>query len=211
MGTWNNRLNKAMALRGVNNAGLAEKTGVSAPTVSDWTSGVIKNLKADNALKIAAALKVCPDWLVNGKGPMDESDPPNTEPGPPIYRDVPLISWVHAGEPREAVDPLHPEDAEERIPSPVRVNPSSYALRVRGDSMAPDYPNGMVIIVEPDVDWTSGQHIIAKNGEGEAVFRKISREAGEWMMVPLNSHYPPRPLGEYHVIGVVRAGVILAP
>lgn len=204
---------------GGNVAAFARAIGKAGPQVHQWLSGH-RLFGDDGARHVELTLKLPMGYF--DKNPEETarilSDPdaalvaPNVEPGPTLYGPVPLISWVHAGDPAEAIDPLQPGEAEDWIPSLWRVSRHAYALRVRGDSMMPTYAPGAIIIVEPEDDWRDGQHVIAKNGDGEAVFRKLVKEGGDWWLVPLNPAYnPPRLLGDYHVVGVVRGGIIQAP
>lgn len=72
MKNWNERLTYARELRGLNKSELAKGVFVSSPTVTDWESGEIKKLEADNLLKICDFLNISAKWLLFGKGEMDE-------------------------------------------------------------------------------------------------------------------------------------------
>lgn len=127
----------------------------------------------------------------------------NLRPGPKVRGEVPLISFVQAGEWREAIDNYSPGNGERMIPVTVPVGRHTFALRVTGDSMEPEFVEGEIIIVEPDLDAVHKDFVIAKNG-GDATFKQLWKEAGEWMLKPLNERYPIKPLGDSHIIGVVR-------
>lgn len=77
MDTWNARITIARNAKGWTKSKLASEVGVSNPTVSDWESGEIKKIEADNLLKICDALQIRPRWLQYGEGSMNEmySDP----------------------------------------------------------------------------------------------------------------------------------------
>jgi transcriptional regulator with XRE-family HTH domain len=70
---WNRRITEAREARSMSKAELARACNVSAPTVTDWESGKIKNLDAANMLTICEVLGVEPRWLVwgfeSGKSP----------------------------------------------------------------------------------------------------------------------------------------------
>lgn len=68
MKTWNERLKSARHAAGYKQIDLARAVGVSSATVSDWEGGVIKNLEAENLLKICEYLNLSPTWLQFGKG-----------------------------------------------------------------------------------------------------------------------------------------------
>lgn len=70
MKTWNERLQHAIKLSDMNKGQFAKAVKVSSPTVTDWTKGEIKELKAENASKIADVLGIRIDWLLFGKGDM---------------------------------------------------------------------------------------------------------------------------------------------
>jgi len=132
----------------------------------------------------------------------------NFEQAPGLRGRVPLISFVQAGDFVEVVDNFHPGDGEDWIDVTCPVNRHTFALRVVGDSMEPQFPAGMVIIVEPDMAAEPGNFVIAKNGD-EATFKQLIRDGGDWYLKPVNPRYPIKPLGEARIIGVVRQATIV--
>lgn len=134
----------------------------------------------------------------------------NTEPGPDLRGKVPLISWVRAGEWCEASDPFQPGDAERWMDCPVSHSSSTFALRVRGDSMtAPHgnsrtYPEGCIIFVDPERKTpVNGDRIVAcLEGSHEVTFKVYKNEDGRQWLQPLNpSHEPIR--AAFKVLGTV--------
>lgn len=84
-----------------------------------------------------------------------------------------------------------------------------YALRVIGDSMAPEFLDGHIIIVEPALFALSGQFVVADH-EGETHFRQYVVEEGRRYLKALNAGYPAIAIRDpgFRVRGVVvqRAG-----
>ncbi len=132
----------------------------------------------------------------------DEQPPENVAGG---LRRVPVISWVQAGAMTPVTDIYAPGYAEEWVETPVPAKRHTYALRVRGDSMEPTFPDGHIIIVDPDLDPMPGDYVIARNGDGEATFKQLIKDGSDWYLKPVNPRYPVKPLGEATIIGVVRA------
>jgi SOS-response transcriptional repressor LexA len=74
--------------------------------------------------------------------------------------------------------------------------PTEIALRIKGDSMAPEFREGDVIIVDPAIVPSPGDFVVGRNGSHEATFKKFrprgidasGREVFE--LVPLNDDYP---------------------
>lgn len=128
----------------------------------------------------------------------------NVSPGPAMGGKVPVISWVRAGDFAEAVDTGEAEDWVE-VTVPVRKH--TFALRVEGDSMEPDFPPGTLLIVEPEMEPQPNDFVIAKNG-GDATFKQLVKDGPDWYLKPLNARYPMKQVLEgTHIVGVVRESV----
>lgn len=65
------RLSQAMDASGISQARLAERTGLTAPYISELRKGRKQNPSPEVAGKLAAALGCSPVWLMHGQG-----DPP---------------------------------------------------------------------------------------------------------------------------------------
>lgn len=111
----------------------------------------------------------------------------NFSPGPPILRQIPIISWVRAGSWSEVEDQFHPGDAEDWIYTTATNHPNAFALVVKGDSMLPKFCDGDTIIVDPGREAISGDHVIAKNGDGEATFKQLIIDGRNVYLRPLNT------------------------
>lgn len=69
------RLRHARRERGnMSQAALAKAAGIKQPSVSELESGETKEISGPTLIAIAGALKVRPEWLVNGKGAMNEDE-----------------------------------------------------------------------------------------------------------------------------------------
>ena len=64
----------------------------------------------------------------------------------------------------------------------------SFALLVLGDSMAPEFVEGEVIIVEPDGLASDGAFVVA-HVDGEWTMRQLVADAGRWKLRALNPAY----------------------
>lgn len=79
----------------------------------------------------------------------------------------------------------------------------SFALMVLGDSMAPEFSEGDVIVIEPEGLATDGSFVLANPG-GEWIFRQLVDCDGRWQLRPLNPRYPPVDLDDLSAVrGVV--------
>jgi len=165
----------------------------------DSKTGKPRGMRKTTARSIDLAAGKPQGWLDEDHGDH------NTSAGPDLVGMAPVISWVQAGAHREAIAS---SDAEEWVKTTVTVRPgSTFALRVKGDSMEPVFPSGVIIVVEQDFDPQPGDYVIASNGNNEATFKQLVRDGGDLYLKPLNDRYPVKPLGAAKIVGVVRESI----
>ena len=186
-------------------ADIARATKKTESAVSQWLDGSTKSLRGETAAMLEVATGYRAAWITTGKG-AKKTD--NVQPGPNIKGVVPLISRIQAGSWDDAADPLQPGEAEAWLPCIASHSPSSYALRVSGDSMtAPygrTYPEGSIIFVDPErKSPANGERIVAKlNGSAEVTFKVYKNEDGKQWLQPLNpQHQSIR--DEFSILGTV--------
>lgn len=79
----------------------------------------------------------------------------------------------------------------------------AFALMVLGDSMAPEFVEGEVIVIEPEGLATDGSYVLAQV-DGEWIFRQLARASEGWQLRPLNSAYPTLTIDDLSVVkGVI--------
>jgi SOS-response transcriptional repressor LexA len=211
--TYQQRLNEAMEEAGVGTSALAERLGVSYQAVRKAQDGRTKSLSAANNAAAAAMLGVLPDWLATGAGPKHAAKPTTIEPTPgsdtqgkPFqnvesvglerFRRVPLIGWVQAGMLTEFSDPFPVGIADDYELVDIEYGRRTVALRIKNDSMEPDFREGDIIIVDPDLAPRPGDFVVAKNHVEEATFKKYrprgTAQDGSLVfeLAPLNDDYP---------------------
>ena len=127
-------------------------------------------------------------------------------------RSVPLVGWVSAGHWDQVENPFDPEVAKGLVPVGIKVSDRAYALKVKGDSMTnpigwPSFPEGSTIIVDPIRQYSSGDLVIAQvDDDDEATFKRLVKEAGTMVFVPLNPRYQTITVTKpVHICGVVVA------
>ncbi|KIU35279.1 LexA family protein [Atlantibacter hermannii] len=164
----------------------AELAGIRQQSWQSIEDG--KTLKPRNIIGIAKALKCDPEWLMNGGTFMPLAEVNS--------RRVPLISYIQAGALAEK-SPIEAFDGSlEYILTDLDISEFSFALRIEGDSMEPDFKAGDVIIVDPEIEPTPGEFVVAKNGGEQATFKKYRptytdmKGCQHFELVPLNDDYP---------------------
>lgn len=206
MKTLAERLKFAMANRPeITQKEIAEAAGVKPASVNDWLTGKSKSMRDGVCFHVSQKLGCSPYWLATNRGkPYPENLDMNVIPGPDLRGTVPLISWVQAGNWQEAVDNL-PVGQGERIETTWKVRTHTYALRVKGDSMEPKFPDGCIVIVEPEEDARNGSYVIVRQKGDEATFKQLIHDGSHTWLKPLNPRYPIMPMADDAVIcGVVK-------
>ena len=193
---------------------LAKLVGVNRVTVTGWESGDYKP-GGENLQALAAALECNPKWLVDGKGDPTDNAAPALPPTAHFgIKEIPVLSWVQAGEWTESGSSVTIRDVTEWIFTTAAVSSSAFALRVRGDSMtnptgAPSIPEGSLVVVDPDCmasDDANGKIVVAQLiGSTEATLKKYVVDGPLKYLVPLNPNYRPLEVnGNCKLVGIVR-------
>ena len=127
-------------------------------------------------------------------------------PAPSHSVELPLMGYVAAGEPIEAVE--HAETFS--VPESMLGRARSYVLKVRGDSMIEDcIQDGDFVIVEERTTARNGEMVIAciGDGAGEVTLKRYYRDTTRGMirLQPANAKYDPILVreGEFKIQGVV--------
>jgi DNA polymerase V len=116
-------------------------------------------------------------------------------------------------EPAEPRPPMNDERTPSRRSFPIRVTSAaddgcsgaeSFALMVLGDSMAPEFEHGDIVIIESDGLATDGAYVLAFCDD-DWVFRRLRQRDDGWSLQALNPRYAEIALAD---LGAVR-GVII--
>lgn len=184
--TFQIRLATALRIRNMKPVELHEKTNISESLISKYLSG--NAIARQRKLSILSeALNVNPVWLMGYDVPM-ENNIPTDELGNPVV-DIPLLGNVKAG-----YDYLAQENwvGTVKVETSLVGNGSEYfALEVKGDSMAPVFIEGDIVIIHKQNDCENNQiAIVIVNGE-EGTIKKVRKTDSGIILQPLNPAYAP--------------------
>jgi len=110
-------------------------------------------------------------------------------------RSVPVISYVQAGNFREAIDAYPDGGGFDYIMADQNLGDYAFALEIEGLSMLPRFNPGDRVIIDPDIHPSPGDFVVAKNKESGTTFKKYRpRGVGEngemiFELVPLNEDF----------------------
>lgn len=78
-----------------------------------------------------------------------------------------------------------------------------FALQVIGHSMAPEFAEGEIIVIEPNGALRDGVYVLAQHA-GDWIFRQLRAQGAGWSLHALNPAFPDLPLPDLAAVhGVV--------
>ncbi|TWW38979.1 helix-turn-helix domain-containing protein [Pseudomonas aeruginosa] len=105
---------------------------------------------------------------------------------------VPLISWVTARAMYNTIDSMDKGNAEEWLDSPFSHSKRSFCLRLRGESMLPEYKEGEIILIDPDVIAKHNDDVLAVLPDGMITFRRLQDSYDGQYLLIINPSFPDR-------------------
>lgn len=217
----NERLIEARERAGFDSAADAARSlGIKLPTYYSHENGS-SGLKPAVAAKYARKFKVSLEWLLTGRGDIPAGS--TVLPYESELEGLPLLGNIQAGAWVEAVEA--PEGAGVEMVQVVRdprfPHARQYALKVVGDSMDLDYPDGSVVtcvsFADSGLALTEGMivHVERHQAGGQLVettLKQVQRRNGKIHLVPRSSNPRHRAFaidGESNDTEVICKGVVL--
>ena len=151
------RLKELRKQKNISQVELAKEIGVAQPTLSGWESGRFQ-IDDDNKIKLADFFDVTVDYLMGREAPAVKG-----------VR-IPIFGSVPAGIPLEAIQDI---DGYEEITPALAASGEYFALRIKGDSMAPRICDGDVVIIKKEAAVESGDIAIVLVNGNEATCKEV--------------------------------------
>lgn len=105
-------------------------------------------------------------------------------------RQIPIVGDVAAGGSNLAVDdggyPVGQGFDVIEIPAAQAKDPNAFAVRVRGDSMAPVYKDGDRLLVLPSKTWFPGDDVIVKTAHGKCYLKRARWDGDDLLLESYN-------------------------
>ncbi len=184
------------------------KPGVDKPPTESYINQLLGGHKTSFGEKSAtniAALAGLPENYFDQ--PDDAGGRDELDLSPVKLRMVPFLSsWVRAGEFTQSPSQYSLAEGEELLPSPFYCGKRTYAVTVRGDSMADPtgYFPGDIVFIDPDAGYAPGDDVVAMDKEGRLSLKRYKEhETGEPYLLQLNGNKIIDIDGEWHVCGRV--------
>ena len=196
------RIEKLCKDNGINITQMCKNAGVQRSALSDYKAGKNKTISFANLQKIADFFSMTVDELVNGE----------TKKAPDIlsgveniisfdnFKQIPIIGTIACGEPI-----LAEENHEGYTNVEIDVH-ADFALRCKGDSMAPKFSDGDIVLIRQQPDVENGQ-IAAVLIDNEATLKRVYKNPDNVLLSPENLSYQPmvytgEDMNNIHILGL---------
>lgn len=173
---------------------LEKKSGVGQSTIGRILRGAA-DAGIDTVESLAKAFKLTALELLD-PGLIDKTSGKESNIGSTagLYNAVPLISWVAAGMLDESIDLLATNEAEDWLQCPYPHSASSFCLQINGLSMAPDYRDKEIILVDPMVDARHNSDVVVRtpDPDSKTTFKRLQITEDGTFLLALNQDFPNR-------------------
>lgn len=185
------RLKKAMQIRNIKATELSEKAQLPKSAISQYLSGLYE-AKQKSIFKLAKVLNVSESWLMGLDVPMERNFDNNTQGMGEKSKGSAIVfvyGTIPAGIPMECIEDVI--DTEEISADMLRGGKQYFGLRVKGNSMEPDYLDGDTLILERTDDCESGDDCVVMVNGDDGTFKRVFKNENGIILQPLNSEYAP--------------------
>ena len=174
------RINELRKKRGLSLRGLSLKcSNTTHTTIDRIEKGEVKPLMA-TLEDISKALNINVDLLLN-----ENNNISNNIIKIPVYGSIP------AGIPTEMIDSSFIEDYEEINEDLLKGGCQYFGLKVKGDSMYPEFRNGDTLILKKQDSCENGEFCAVSINHTESTFKKVLIKEAGITLQPLNPIYEP--------------------
>lgn len=155
-------LKKYMGLNQMNQVELASKLKINKSVVSSWINGA-RYPRMNTIERIAAIFRIEKSDLIEDKN--------LTSQGARGIR-IPVLGSVIAGQPAYAAENII---GWEEVTAKMSKQGKLFALKVRGESMVPEFKEGDIVIVKEQPDVESGEIAVVLINGDEGTLKKVKK------------------------------------
>lgn len=176
------RLKELRRQRGLTQQQVANDFFVHHSTYNYWETGK-NNPDNETLLKLANYFGVSVDYLLGAEST------PGTYTKP--YLRIPVYGTIPAGVPTDMIDESYIENYEDIDANLTKGNKQYFGLKVKGDSMSPNFLNSDILILRKQDTCESGQYCAVSINHTECTFKKVILKQNGITLQPINPSFEP--------------------
>lgn len=158
---------------------IAKYLNVTLQTISNYELEK-RDMTPDTIIKLSEYYNVSTDYLL---GKTDKRTTSNSSAVVLVYGTIP------AGVPMEMIENII--DTEEIDANMLKGGKQYFGLKIKGNSMFPEYLEGDTIICEKVENCENGQDCIVMVNGNDGTFKRVFKNENGIILQPLNSQYQP--------------------
>lgn len=194
------RVKQMLKEKGMTQAELARLVGVKQQTISYICSAESPAQTSRYSSQIANALGINPVWLTTGQG-----DPHDLMVSIKVEGAVVRAAQIPVLEGAQVRDLLDGKTLNAKgFLMTDRVSEEGFALEIEGESMAPRFNAGDVVVIEMSIKPEPGDYVCALLQSGAITFRRYRQRQSSYVLVPENGDWDDTPADEVaRIVGVM--------
>ena len=158
---------------------IAKYLNVTLQTISNYELEK-RDMTPDTIIKLAEYYNVSTDYLL---GKTDKRTTSNSSAVVLVYGTIP------AGVPMEMIEDII--DTEEIDANMLKGDKQYFGLKIKGNSMFPEYLEGDTIICEKVENCENGQDCVVMVNGNDGTFKRVFKNENGIILQPLNSQFQP--------------------
>lgn len=167
---------------------LAEKVHVTPAAISQYESQK-RQPTLDIVKELADVLETTTDKLMGREAPKTENvEKVNINKN---LVKIPIYGKIPAGTPIEMIDESYVDDYIEIDAKLLRGSTVYFGLKVKGNSMFPEFRNGDIVIFRQQNHCENGDFCAVSINHTECTFKKVLKKESGITLMPLNPDYDP--------------------
>tara|TARA_R110000868_G_scaffold380784_4_gene647043 strand:- start:35004 stop:35651 length:648 start_codon:yes stop_codon:yes gene_type:complete len=199
----NSILRQLMAEVHITEAELARKTDIPQPTLHRILSGATKSPRGASLAPLANFFSVTINQLL-GEDPLPEDRVPGTyNPRIHGWKSIPMISLQEAANWSKMKEKM--DNWDSWTSTDLHVSDESFAVRVKGDSMAPRFPEDTILVIDPEQASQDRDFVVSVlEDQNTAIFKQLLVDGEDRYLKSLNGEYRTIHLtGDYTIVGAL--------
>lgn len=187
-----NRLKQSREKQNISLEEAGNRVGVNKSTILRWENGQTEKFKLTTLEILATFYDVNTEWLMGLDVPMERNFDKNITGLNKTNNNSAVVfvyGTIPAGVPMECIEDII--DTEEISADMLKGDKQFFGLKVKGDSMFPDYLDGDTLILEKTNDFENGQDCVVMINGNDGTFKRVFKNEQGVILQPLNNNYQP--------------------
>jgi len=192
-------LRQLMAEVDITEAELARKTNIPQPTLHRILSGSTKSPRGESLLPLANFFCITINQLIGDESLPQERIPGTFNPSVHGWTTIPVITWEQATSWPKLRSQLKKQTWGNWVSTDAVVGPNAFALMMQGDSMAPRFPDGTILIFDPSFEPQNRDFVaVIQKGQKLASFKQLLIDGQDKYLKPINSEFKTTQITDEH-------------